>query len=115
MLATVKRILVVEDEALVALDIALGLADAGLEAVGPVGHLSQALVLGATERLDGAILDMNLHGEDVFPLARLLAERGIPFVFYTGHGRREDTAETFPEAPLISKPSTVEKLIEAIW
>jgi DNA-binding response OmpR family regulator len=68
------RILVVEDEALLALDLEEGLLAAGCEVVGPAGTLSQGIRLAGNGPIDAAILDVNLAGEPVFPLARQIAE-----------------------------------------
>ncbi|MGE4220791.1 MAG: histidine kinase, partial [Alphaproteobacteria bacterium] len=78
-------VLVVEDEALVALDVAAALRGAGCAVVGPVGRLEAALKLAGEEALDAAVLDVNLGGPMVFPVAEALRARGIPFVFLTGY------------------------------
>lgn len=81
------RILVVEDEYFVAADLAQALAAAGTAVIGPVSTEDEALaLLDAGERIDGAVLDINLRGEMVYPLADALRERGVPFVFATGYG-----------------------------
>ena len=78
-------VLVVEDEALVALDVAAVLRGAGCAVVGPVGRLDAALKLAQEERLDAAVLDVNLGGPMVFPVAEALRARGVPFIFLTGY------------------------------
>ena len=82
-----KRLLVVEDEYLIAADLAFKLERAGAEVVGPAGTVEDALDLLRAEggRLDGALLDVNLSGERVFPVADALAQHGIPFIFATGY------------------------------
>jgi len=82
-----QKLLVVEDEYIVAADFALRLEDAGAEVVGPAGCVQDALELVETEggRLDAAVLDVNLAGELVYPVADALASRGVPFVFTTGY------------------------------
>lgn len=80
------RILVVEDEAMVALALELTLEDFGCEVIGPAGSLADAIPLARDTPMEGAILDVNLSGEKVFPVAEILAARGIPFVFVTGYG-----------------------------
>lgn len=78
-------VLLVEDEYLVALDLQIEIERSGATVVGPVGRLADALDLaGRATPLDVAVLDVNLHGETVFPVADVLAERGVPFVFATG-------------------------------
>ena len=81
-----RRILVVEDEYFIAQDLQMLLQEIGAEPVGPVPTLQQALDLaGRTPALDGAILDVNLGGEMVWPLVDLLHERGIRIVLATGY------------------------------
>src|SRR3712207_9551920 len=81
-----KRVLVVEDDYFLAEDMRTDLERAGAEVVGPIPRLKQALdLLARGERLDGTVLDINLAGEMVYPLADALRERGVPFVFATGY------------------------------
>lgn len=79
------RVLVVEDEYFIADDLAQALAAEGLEVIGPVGDPREALALASRERIDHAVLDINLHGELVFDLARTLRGRGVRCVFATGY------------------------------
>ena len=79
------RVLVVEDEMYVAMLLEDTLADLGYDVIGPVARVADGVRLANSERLDGAILDLNLAGADVFPVARELANRGIPFVFVSGY------------------------------
>lgn len=80
------RVLVVEDEYMLADDLALELGDAGAMVLGPVGTLEATIeLIEAEEHVDGAIVDVNLRGEMAFPAADLLMERAIPFVFTTGY------------------------------
>lgn len=82
-----RRILVVEDEYLIADDLTELLTDAGAEVIGPAASLPQAMRLaGDTEGIDAAALDINLRGVEVFPLADELAGRGVPMLFLTGYG-----------------------------
>jgi len=97
------RILVVEDEYLLADTLAEALAELGAEVVGPVGHLAEALALVAAAPVDGAVLDINLHGEMVFPLADILTDRGVPYVFATGYGQ-ENIPDRYKGVPTLSKP-----------
>lgn len=84
---TGKRVLVVEDELLLALQIEDILADAGCIVVGPFARMPKALIAARTETVDVALLDVNIAGEMVFPVAYVLEERGIPFLFVTGYGQ----------------------------
>lgn len=80
------RVLVVEDEYLLADELETELAGAGAAVLGPVGTVQDAIAcIEAEATIDGAILDANLRGEMVFPAADLLLERGVPFVFTTGY------------------------------
>ena len=83
---TGKRVLIVEDEMLVAFLIEDFLADFGCSTVGPCGDVATALDAVQTEAFDLAVLDVNLGGEKVYPVAELLAERRIPFLFLSGYG-----------------------------
>jgi DNA-binding response OmpR family regulator len=81
-----KRILVVEDEALVAMLLEDLLADLGCEVIGPAMRLHEGLALADRNGLDAAILDINLAGERSYPIADLLDEKGVPTLFVTGYG-----------------------------
>ena len=87
-----QRVLIVEDETMIAMLLEDVVAEGGYTVVGPVGRLAGALAVAVSGEIDAALLDANLHGESVFPLARVLAERHIPFVFLTGYEVRN-----FPE------------------
>jgi len=106
--AHAPRILVVEDEYLLAEDLAETLAGLGVCVLGPVGALDEALelldtLLTTDGGLDGAVLDVNLRGQMVFPLADALAARRVPYVFATGYGP-EVLPERYRSAPLLQKP-----------
>ncbi len=81
------RVLVVEDEMLVAMLIEEALIDLGCEIVGPFGTVGDALCAAKGERISLAVLDVNLRGERVYPVAEVLATRGIPFVLLSGYGQ----------------------------
>ncbi len=97
------RVLVVEDESLVSMLLEDVLEDWGCEILGPAAHLAAARDLVLRNRPDGAILDVNLGGEPVYPLVELLEERHIPFLFVTGYGRAT-IAECFRRHPVLAKP-----------
>jgi DNA-binding response OmpR family regulator len=97
------RVLVVEDEMLVAMVLEDQLADAGFKVVGPAFSVEEAMRLAASEPLDGAVLDINLAGEKVYPVADLLAARNVPFVYVTGFGRA-GLRETDQGRPMLQKP-----------
>lgn len=81
-----RRVLVVEDEALVAMLVEDALIDAGFDIIGPAATVEEALRLLERERPDAVVLDLNLAGETSTPVADALAARGIPYVIATGYG-----------------------------
>lgn len=87
------RILVAEDNVLAAMELEQVLKDCGCEPVGPVATVDQALRLARNERLDGAVLDVNLCDEAVFPVAEELRRRGVRVIFATGY----ETSYIFPK------------------
>jgi len=97
------KVLVVEDEALVAMLIEDMLSDLGCEVLGPAGSVRAALELLGRETPDAAILDVNLGGEPVYPVAEALRAAGVPFVLATGYGQA-GVAEAFREALVLQKP-----------
>jgi CheY-like chemotaxis protein len=105
------RLLVVEDEALVAMQLEDMLDELGCVVVDVAGTVSRGVALAgdAGLRLDGAILDVNLGGEQVYPVAERLAERGVPFVFCTGYGLAGISGE-FAHVPTLSKPYSQRQL-----
>lgn len=103
------RVLLVEDQMIVALQIEDMLRAAGCEVVGPVGTLHAAITLAHEEALDMALLDINLDGEKVYPAAEELQARGIPFIFATGYGE-STLPEKWRDQPRLSKPFRREQL-----
>jgi CheY-like chemotaxis protein len=109
----VPTILVVEDEAMVAMDLADCITDAGYLVLGPFDSLTEALRIGAGAEFDAALLDANLRGEKVDELAAALSKRDIPFAFVTGYGR-ETLSAPFRHVPLVAKPYTHDHLKEVL-
>jgi len=109
-----KRVLVVEDEYLVAMDMSAYLEAAGAHVVGPASNVSAALEALEHAELDGAILDVNLRGEMAYPVADALAARGIPFVFTTGYGVQAVPAR-FADIKRCEKPATPEAISRALF
>jgi DNA-binding response OmpR family regulator len=97
------RVLVVEDEMLLAMFMGDTLADFGCDVVGPVARVADGVRLANSERLDGAVLDINVAGEKVFPVARELAKRSIPFVFVSGYASASLPKE-WEGRPILQKP-----------
>jgi len=105
-----RRILVVEDEMLVSLLIEEVLTDSGCIIVGPYDRVPRALEAARTLDLDAAVLDVNLAGMKVYPVAEMLSDRGIPFLLLSGYGPGAVPAE-HPSWPVCSKPFKNEELI----
>lgn len=98
------RVLVVEDEYMVADDICTTLEGFGCHVVGPVGRIDQALDLVRRGSLDGALLDANLNGESSAPIAVALGQASVPFAVVTGYGGLALASEALNNAPRLSKP-----------
>jgi PAS domain S-box-containing protein len=112
-----KRMIVIEDEPLVAMDLESCLTTAGCEIVGTAGTVREAKALCAEAQCDAALIDVNLAGRPVDELAAMLTKRNIPFAFVTGYGR-EALPQGFRDALMVAKPfddgalvATVELLI----
>lgn len=109
-----KRVLVVEDEFLVALGLEDNLRSLGCAVVGPMSDLAAAVNAAAHERIDAAILDVNLAGEPVYPAAAILAARGIPFVFCSGYTGSVRVPPEFQDVPRVVKPYTSRGIAEVL-
>jgi CheY-like chemotaxis protein len=107
------RILVVEDEMLVAMNIEDMLLDLGHEVAGLASRLDPALALAREAEFDFAMLDVNLAGQPSFPIAEILMGRGIPFLFATGYGVK-GIAEDYRSYPVLQKPFRASDLKLAI-
>lgn len=105
-----RRILVVEDEYLLARQVSEALRDQGAEVLGPVADPLAALrTICSDTRIDGAVLDINLQGEMVYPVAFELQQRGVPMVFATGYADAI-IPEALAGVPLCSKPVDAERV-----
>jgi PAS domain S-box-containing protein len=98
-----KRVLLVEDEMLVAMMMKDMLTDLGFSVVGPFSRIAEALPVAKSDDLEAAVLDINLNGELVYPVAEALVTRGVPVVFVTGYGA-ESIDGRFAEVPVLQKP-----------
>lgn len=107
------RILIVEDEYLVAMMLEEMLGDLGYEVAHIARTLEEAVAAAAQPQVDIAILDLNLNGERSTPVAEALAARGTPFIFATGYGRA-GLEGSFAEAPTLQKPFREEDLERAL-
>ena len=106
------RVLIVEDAVLLALELETGLAEAGAQVIGPAYELEEAMAL-LDQEIDAAVLDANLNGRSVTPVAEVLAARGIPFVFATGYGEAGGAPSGF-DVPIIRKPYDVTQVAAAV-
>lgn len=107
------RVLLVEDEFLLAIAVEEDLRAAGCIVVGPIGALGPALAAAKTEAFAAAVIDMNLNGTMAYPLADQLLERGIPFLLLTGYDRA-DLPERLRTAPRITKPYDPTALVDQL-
>lgn len=100
------RLLIVEDETLVALELSQAMQDSGWDVIGPASTLEEAFrLLAANEQPDAAVLDVNLHGEMVYPLADLLESRGVPFLFCSGY-EMLNHGDRYRHSPIVRKPTS---------
>jgi two-component SAPR family response regulator len=110
-----RSVLLVEDELLVAWDIEQMLKTAGLKVLGPVSSVAAALALLKTHKPDAAILDLNLRGELVTPVARRLRELHVPFVLSTAYNHlRADDEEAFSGVANLGKPLPSERCVQVL-
>ncbi len=108
-----KRILVVEDEAMIWMLIEDSLVEHGCRAIGPLSRIDEALRAAETEAVDAALLDLNLAGKSSYPVADTLIRRGIPFGFLTGYGEA-GLNEAYRQRPVLQKPFTERTLMALV-
>jgi DNA-binding NtrC family response regulator len=106
-------VLVVEDEYFIAADLVRALRAAGGKAVGPAGSVAQARALLDEHEVDGAILDLNLHGEMAFPLAKELHQRGLPCVIMSGYSP-EALPPDLQQVPSLEKPVDYDRVVQSL-
>lgn len=107
------RVLIVEDDPMVAMLVETALEDTQCSIMGPFGDLAGALAAADREVPDLAVLDINLGGEMVFPLAELLGARGVPFMLLSGYGDTGLPADK-PNWPICAKPFKLDELVLAL-
>ena len=108
-----KNVLIVEDEALIAMLFEDILEDTACRIVGPAMTVRQAMELAGAAEIDVAVLDVNLNGESSFPVAALLQSRGVPLVFSSGYGSQGLPPE-WQERPTLPKPFTSDEVIDML-
>ena len=108
-----RRVLVVEDEYFIADDMVRVLQKLGADVVGPVQTAEKAMALLQDSPVDVAVLDINLRGRMVFPVADALRDRGVPFVFATGYTEAAVPPD-YSDVPLWEKPFQPEELAKAL-
>jgi CheY-like chemotaxis protein len=97
------RVLLVEDEMMVALLLETMLTDLGHRVVGPVARLEEGLEMVEREAIDLAVLDVNINGNEAYPIAAVIEARGIPFIFATGYGST-GLHPAYSDRPVLQKP-----------
>ena len=106
-------VLIVEDEPIVALDLASTLEDAGADVVGPAFSLEQAERLSDNPNIAVAVLDIRLGNRTVTPIASKLYNRGVAIIFHTGHGAANFTNQ-WPDSIILRKPARTDDLLKAV-
>jgi len=109
-----RRVLVVEDEFLLAMELEDLLARGGCRVLGPAASVRQALAMLEGERPDFALLDVNLKGERATPVAAALRERGVPYVLITGYSEAQLNEPELRNAPRVDKPLSCRMLARAV-
>lgn len=105
-----KRVLLLEDEPIIAMSVEDMLVDLGCVVIGPALSAAEADTLARNEQLDAALLDINMGDGASFPVASILRKRGIPFSFATGYGRTGVPAD-LGDVSVLAKPYTQEALV----
>lgn len=108
------QILIVEDEILIAMDLEDMVAEMGGTAVASAHNIQTAIKLAESIEADAAILDVDVAGQLVFPVADILAARGIPFLFNTGHSAEDILKARYESAPICRKPTLPRQLKSAL-
>ncbi|WP_437305373.1 response regulator [Sorangium sp. So ce388] len=107
------RVLIVEDEPMLASSLEDALTDLGCEVIGPALNMTDAIRLAREAEMDGASLDVNIAGEKVYAVADILTARGIPFVFMTGYGKA-GLRESDLSRPVLQKPCNLNRFLEIV-
>jgi DNA-binding NtrC family response regulator len=108
------RVLVVEDDSLLAMDLEETLVDAGAQVVGVCQTLDEAMARANVDDFTVAVLDFSLGPDTASPLARRLFRQGVPFVLYTGKSRFEPSLAEWRACPILEKPASPRALVSAL-
>ncbi|MFO6463491.1 response regulator [Jannaschia sp. KMU-145] len=111
---TGRKILLVEDEAFIAMDLEHQLTDQGAIVVGPVATLRKAEDAARHAEIDAAILDIMLGRDEVFPAADILRDRGVPFLFHSAHAELDRIERAYPGVGLVQKPGGPNELMRRL-
>jgi CheY-like chemotaxis protein len=111
--APLRRVLVVEDEIMIRMLLEDMLGDLGYDVAGAAGRFDEAMALARDADIDVAILDVNLNGNPVYPVADVLIGRGVPFIFSTGYGE-QGLPDAYKNCQLLQKPFQLENLEQAL-
>ena len=109
-----KRVMIVEDEFLVAMELESELMDQGCVVIGPAGRAAPALALLEDQAPDAVLLDLNLDGETPTALAEALRRRHVPFIVVSGYGSRHQEPPILRDAPRLQKPVRRRDLVAAL-
>ena len=109
-----KKILILEDEVLIGMDLVDTFEDAGLDVLPLARSVEEGLKMAASEAIDVALLDVSLPDGSGFEVGRVLEDRGIPFAFHSGHVTRSEAQADFPDAGWIAKPAEPDDLIRTV-
>jgi DNA-binding response OmpR family regulator len=109
-----QHILVVEDNALIAMSLEDILREAGAEVVGPVATLDEAERTAAEATLTGAVLDIMLEAEEVWPVAKILQARGVPFIFSSGHFEQDTLPVHWAKHKIVTKPARAQDIVNSL-
>jgi CheY-like chemotaxis protein len=107
------RVLVVEDEAMVSMLVEDMLIDLGCEIVGPAARIPAALDLAGSAEIDAAVLDVNVAGQAIWPVADALTARGVPLIFTTGYGESGLQGD-YVSHTVVQKPFQLDDLVKAL-
>lgn len=108
-----RCVLIVEDEYFLANDLQRGFEQVGINILGPVPSLAQALALAQEKSVDGAVLDIQLDGDKVYDVADALIERDVPILFVTGYDR-SDIPSRYTDVAICQKPVGADEVIAAL-